>query len=1476
MTQAADHASLLELSGASTDFEDHLPSLAEADAQRALALACLVKSNETFEQLLDHHLELEKVRQASLALSGPLLESVTRDRHSSLEALEPLARLNLSALAMEARIQAALGVLNESELELVTVVSDHLIKAEPIPPRYQLAQLVIDQAEHPLPGPVLMTERLALAEPGQPATTLLAWHRLPGGLKRYVSPKEACEHVALLLGLEPQNSIIARPAPEHSFAAALLATIESAVNAAEPAEPLDAVRLELVDALTPTPHWARDHALAQVLASQGLLAIGDVNLDWLQRLSNEQRHVLINDLAEHCQAHEQARLHQQGHLPSRLSWVQDQVVRQLQADFAIEGRCQVTLDLPARLELRRLPHAGDPRQIPAFETVPSAEREQVDLGQFLLHNINTSVDSELDRRLDFLTVQVEAELAASAARVRAGIDSQWLKRTAQSLNLAQGYENVLSHYFFPSSDHADERGAVLRRPFETALRVLARTAEVLGLIDSTAQAMLARAVGAHTPEQWGSIRLQSVRLTIFNQEIHTAGAQLESVMLIVDTERPCVLLYLPYSPRATLTQHTGVSEALEYLADLCLDRKIRDYVAQRAIEGDPTWLAARISQALQSGFYHLFESVANWPLERSMAQQLLNEHAGVYVRRHRETARSNADLLGLQTDLSRQQVVNGITIALGFVPGASTLIDIGEGLYGLYKATRHFEQGASDDGLLEVQMALMALLGAAIDLLPAGAALSTEANLAVARAGRPASLAKANLQRLAAHRLRLDRPFEGYATEHSLEGVTVGTQGRFRQVYQHEGDHWILRNGQVYQVQWDATLHTWRLRRPGRAFAEQPVALSPDGNWETHGNLFGRLIQHGGQGGGNVLQRAADAAHGRVPLWLRRYLPRQVLLQIETRQQRIARVSEQVARISQDIVPMMRRAHSEEIDLSQFDSTMTLLRQQEALYDELWTALHEMTHRQRVQLYPNPEKTVAGCAHFRFFCKWQQRNLCMSRYLAAERALDQAQKVSERFALRLKQAIDSATDENATLSALSDFLESRARLRPLNARLLVETDQMLTALNAARELRPIVKPQHIRVLGPQTATTYANVDQSLAHWSFERGEGLRFDVLTRLFMRNGQSPEWVRVVNNYQQSVDVVQRALDIDISLRSGSLSKEQRAAVIHDLHTRLDTFKATLNGIAAVHPEMIDTRIHERLLEMIRAMKQRRSATPAYPAVTSSSRPAGQHPLRPFQDDQGQWYLGHREGDDLVVTRLGGAQERWVPAPRAGRYRLGAPAPEPITAIAAPVNATQVRTHARMALEKARDAVSRAERASGSSSITGADLQSMLDIEADRLDDYARQLIRFDDEEAGPLRQRLLDRAGELRREGHTLRVRFSKAPEAPSASKLAYLLDQNQVRIERVGPRCTLRGSDGVGYMDEFSIIDNENGAVLWYAHVHYPHSNSRLINFSKAHLKTVEQRHLGLNWQLSQGENAPAILRADLDVTFMYRYQARFDA
>ena len=65
----------------------------------------------------------------------------------------------------------------------------------------------------------------------------------------------------------------------------------------------------------------------------------------------------------------------------------------------------------------------------------------------------------------------------------------------------------------------------------------------------------------------------------------------------------------------------------------------------------------------------------------------------------------------------------------------------------------------------------------------------------------------------------------------------------------------------------------------------------------------------------------------------------------------------------------------------------------------------------------------------------------------------------------------------------------------------------------------------------------------------------------------------------------------------------------------------------------------------------------------------------------------------------------------------------------------------------------------------------------------------------------------------------------------------------------------------FLQEFEIRDLTQGepVVRWYAHFHFPNKSQR---YTKAHLKTAEQRRLGLQWQLAQGDSAERIWRGDI--------------
>ena len=105
----------------------------------------------------------------------------------------------------------------------------------------------------------------------------------------------------------------------------------------------------------------------------------------------------------------------------------------------------------------------------------------------------------------------------------------------------------------------------------------------------------------------------------------------------------------------------------------------------------------------------------------------------------------------------------------------------------------------------------------------------------------------------------------------------------------------------------------------------------------------------------------------------------------------------------------------------------------------------------------------------------------------------------------------------------------------------------------------------------------------------------------------------------------------------------------------------------------------------------------------------------------------------------------------------------------------------------------------------------------------------------------QNLLDdlekAATTLTSKGQELRIRTSlNLP--PTHANLAYLLKLQKVQVARLGDRKPMRG-ERKDFIQEYAVNDR-SGALLWYAHFHYPNANTPKQSYTVAHLKTVQQR------------------------------------
>ncbi|AWY42093.1 hypothetical protein DKY63_20160 [Pseudomonas putida] len=115
--------------------------------------------------------------------------------------------------------------------------------------------------------------------------------------------------------------------------------------------------------------------------------------------------------------------------------------------------------------------------------------------------------------------------------------------------------------------------------------------------------------------------------------------------------------------------------------------------------------------------------------------------------------------------------------------------------------------------------------------------------------------------------------------------------------------------------------------------------------------------------------------------------------------------------------------------------------------------------------------------------------------------------------------------------------------------------------------------------------------------------------------------------------------------------------------------------------------------------------------------------------------------------------------------------------------------------------------------------------------------------------LQKRLNDEATGLYEKGRLARVRMTKQ-QPPTAARVEWLHSEGLVDIVKLKGRTRLKGQRK-DFLDEYEIrergkkagTDDADGAVLWYAHFHYPALGTPVEGYTAAHLKTVSQRRLG---------------------------------
>ena len=179
-------------------------------------------------------------------------------------------------------------------------------------------------------------------------------------------------------------------------------------------------------------------------------------------------------------------------------------------------------------------------------------------------------------------------------------------------------------------------------------------------------------------------------------------------------------------------------------------------------------------------------------------------------------------------------------------------------------------------------------------------------------------------------------------------------------------------------------------------------------------------------------------------------------------------------------------------------------------------------------------------------------------------------------------------------------------------------------------------------------------------------------------------------------------------------------------------------------------------------------------------------------------------------------------------------------------------------------------------------AEIEEMFNQQARRMTDAAdaidNALIDLNATDSGQgsavgLAKQLNDEASILYDKGRLTRISMIKR-QPPTAARVEWLHAEGLVNIVKNPGRTRLKGSKK-DFLEEYEIRERGNpkdtaagegnGAVLWYAHFHYPKLDTPSEGYTAAHLKTASQRRLGGGFDLrttTSNNDMIAIYRSEI--------------
>ncbi|WP_166225596.1 dermonecrotic toxin domain-containing protein [Pseudomonas atagonensis] len=1465
------------------------------------------QDDERYRQLKTAMQSLTTCEQSAHAAAAALLTKKTPLQMLELRQLpnthyDDLYKARRDGLRAEASLQKWLGNISADEHRLLEAVLDHPMAANRTLAvsvmSLTLSATVVGEnvvPTHSIDGAVLITAPDMWDETQPRPGVLLYCPGGHGGLQRFASVAELEHRVFKVLPGNSGLTLHLSPLQGDPFefglqnqlhrceqTAAGLITQHRGLAPALLGTELEKLQIETREALRVPVNEAREQAYDQLIEQHrsGVL-VGQVPT-WLSRLSKLHRERFKTAITAYIQAMKRAHQLLERELPHRDEFSSKKAEAHIREDLALKQPFTITLDLPDSTRWgRTLTEGAAPGTPQKGVLIPSESRRKIPLIDLL----QTNIDDPMWWRMLCGKIEFTSDSPAERETLTARVTMRYLLDLAESMNLAQKYDDLIVSTFVGSGNASvfsnEHRRECLIEPWRQMLKLQGDAALHQQHIDEAGWVVLNKAIDACTEAMFAADGKQLVllpaRLTVGGVDTNDGPSTLSGVTFIHEQTSGLTLLYLPESPDGRFFhQRDSLDTARKKLFELCLHASMVNYLAGRAVQGDFARHVLRINQSLIKHFDALIGVGTAWPATTSLAAHQLDAHMGRLLEAHRSTSRSNTDLYQEAYALKGGALFNYLKMALGMVPFVGTAIALYDAWASANLAVAAFLRGEVGHGLAELESVLLSLIDAAMDIasgVSVNAAAAPAATRKLSRTRQLKGLARSSgaLHRPSLRKARhvADR-FEGYEYEKdiSLVGLQPVSEGLYRNVYRHAEGDFIIRQGRIYRV----TLKDRTLRLYGTRLKsyQQPIAVDEAGHWDTHFAVYGTLFSEGLDAGGNVIGAVAD---GLDPLWpqaLRQWLPRWWTDAAYRRQRMLSQTVDALTRQLDN----QHRATNRTLAQYHASAQQTRLSGQ-AVVDAACVNDIELAGRQFAQL---EQLRPLSTGNKRALVRSLQSQMAL---IVVNRHVHRIDLARERC-LALIDEIGTITEAliEMPVGEVQGRLRQLRKARDVRIRLVKKLDQLDADAEQIGQWRQrIVESEHKRF----AAEDLAGLETGFTPAKRDYIKTLNYLALISNFDNVGD-PSWSYLQEVMRRARGLVYDALHAQQNLASVIATRNQRNRLLEECIEAYEQFRRDINVWSITDAQHFYLNQIPALAEQLDKMTAHARAGIKHGVVQGKE--ASSSGMRVFETDGNRLMIGVESIDPVSrqtrFTTFGESRaENWLPKSD-GRYqRQSAPA---ILQPAPADNLNHLVAEARIRLAGQDDYVAKV-RGYADQDMLPASLEDMLAREAAALTQRAQRITQLSPNHA--VAAQLTDQAHLLRKTGRSLRITQTLKSKTPTAGHLDYLMeaatpDQAFVDIQKVGGLRELSRKKGGkrDFLQEYLVRDLTQNppAPLWYAHFHYESDTPPFNEFVKAHLKLPEQRNLGLKWQQWQAESGvpvDSIWRGDINTALAGKHFQRLD-